>query len=234
MPIPVRLTCPKCGTRERMTVSDPMSMWDIDRNHKRVVTTDRNMTHFASCATCCPECRTAFGVILRPSSGTSMVDFFGNQNPASVDQALQGGAAVTYPQDPKTFTPSEELPPKIRAAFVFAQEDAARRRNAPGVLSTARGCLDVALKELGEAQGGRRERIANLADRGLITKGIAAWAQQLWDEGNDAVHDLDADMDRAIEHVEFLKLFFEVAFSLPARIEANSHLANRTVDTGGE
>jgi hypothetical protein len=137
-----------------------------------------------------------------------------------VDAALQGGAIETFPRGVNGFLPSNDLPEKIRAPFVFAQEDAARRRNAPGVLSTARGCLDVALKELGQTTGGRRERINNLAAEGIITKGIAAWAQQLWEDGSDAVHDLDADMDRAIEHVEFLELFFEVAFSLPARIQA--------------
>ena len=38
----------------------------------------------------------------------------------------------------------------------------------------------------------------------------AQWAEHLWTEGSDAAHDLDAKIERAIEHVEFLKLFFEV------------------------
>ncbi|GAA0212896.1 hypothetical protein GCM10009081_29530 [Brevundimonas nasdae] len=90
-------------------------------------------------------------------------------------------------------------------------------------MSGARACLDVALKNLGESDGGRRTRINKLLSRGIITTSIAAWAQSLWEEGSDAVHDLDAEIDRAIEHVEFLKLFFEVAFGLPARIALASH-----------
>lgn len=74
-----------------------------------------------------------------------------------------------------------------------------------------------------DSEGGRRTRIDNLAARGIITKDIATWSHDLWDDGNDAIHDLDADMDTAIEHVEFLKLFFEVAFVLPAKIAASKN-----------
>lgn len=115
-----------------------------------------------------------------------------------------------------------DLPQKIREPFQAAAEDAARHRNAAGILAVCRGCLDVALKELGQTSGGRRERIGNLAQAGLLTNGLAEWAQKLWDDGNDAVHDLEATIDKAIDHVEFLKLFFEVAFALPERIKRAS------------
>lgn len=127
-------------------------------------------------------------------------------------------------------TPDLHLPHLIREQFVFVQEDALRRRNAAGIMSGSRACLDVALKHLGEETGGRRARIHKLANRGLITHGIAEWANKLWEEGSDAVHDLRADMDLAVDHVEFLRLFFEVAFALPARIAAASHGA--VVETG--
>jgi hypothetical protein len=90
-------------------------------------------------------------------------------------------------------------------------------------MNGARSCLDVSLKALGEASGGRRDRINRLFERRIITQAIADWAQTLWKEGSDAAHDLEADMDRAIEHIEFLKLFFEVAFELPERVKAASH-----------
>ena len=101
---------------------------------------------------------------------------------------------------------------------MYIQEDALNRRNPSGIMSGSRSCLDVALKALGETEGYRRTRIENLLKRGLITKSIATWSKKLWDEGSDSVHDLDADLDRAIEHVDFLRLFFEVVFRLPARI----------------
>jgi hypothetical protein len=118
---------------------------------------------------------------------------------------------------------NKSLPDKIQKPFVEIQEDAKRRRNAAGILSVARGCLDVALKDLGESTGGRRVRINNLSEKKIVTAKIAEWAQKLWEEGSDAAHDLVADIDSAIEHVEFLKLFFEVVYALPKRIDAASH-----------
>ncbi|HET9160463.1 MAG TPA: DUF4145 domain-containing protein [Caulobacteraceae bacterium] len=128
-----------------------------------------------------------------------------------------------YPESGSKIYQDSSLPEKIREAFVYIQEDAQRKRNPAGILSGSRACLDVALKHFGESTGGRRTRIQALADRKIITQGIADWAQTLWEEGSDAVHDLDANIERAIEHVAFLRLFFEVSFSLPAKIAAASH-----------
>lgn len=144
-------------------------------------------------------------------------------SPEAVDHAFYGSTVTTFPKAKSDIVKDETLPTKVRDAFVFIQEDALQKRNPAGIMSGARGCLDVALKSLGEIDGGRRGRINNLLARGLVTASIAAWAQTLWEEGSDAVHDLDAEIDRAIEHVEFLKLFFEVAFGLPARIAQASH-----------
>jgi len=126
----------------------------------------------------------------------------------------------TVPTSKYVLHADPNLPPMIREPFVCIQEDVLRRRNPTGIMSGARSCLDVALKDKGEATGGRRDRIQRLAEKKVITQSIADWAQTLWEEGNDATHDLTANLDRAIEHVEFLKLFFEVAYGLPARIEA--------------
>jgi hypothetical protein len=170
----------------------------------------------------CPECLRPFGFEVFNLQVCSVFGLVQSKDDAATDANLRGASTRTYPPDPSAIVADVSVPEKIREQFVFIQEDARRRRNAPGILGGARTCLDVALKELGESSGGRRDRISNLAKRGIVTNGIAAWAQDLWEEGSDAIHDLDATLERAIEHVEFLKLFFEVAFALPARI-ASAH-----------
>jgi hypothetical protein len=223
--IGVRLICPRCGNKERMPITDPMRIWeDVGSQRKQTVATYGSS--ISSCAAACPNCFTPFGVLIKPRHDVSVGDLFKLQNSTAIDAALEGGLVKTYPAGADAFSPNNDLPEKIRKAFVFAQEDAARGRNPAGVMAGARGCLDVALKELGEETGGRRERINNLSANGTITTGIATWAQTLWEEGSDAVHDLDATIERAREHVEFLELFFEVAFVLPAKIERASHIAN--------
>lgn len=136
------------------------------------------------------------------------------------DAALLHAVIRTVPQSPLSIEPNEDLPQVVREPFVYIQEDAIRRRNATGIMSGARSCLDVVLKAQGQLSGGRRKRIQNLAGQKIITQSIADWAQRLWDDGNDATHDLSANLERAVEHVEFLKLFFEVVYGLPARVAA--------------
>jgi hypothetical protein len=103
------------------------------------------------------------------------------------------------------------------------------------IVSECRSILDVCLKHLGEKKDGegRKTRIQNLRDKHILTKDIAIWANTLWDDGNDAVHDISADTDVALQHVEFLKLFFRVVFELPAEIiskQTNQHRTNPMSD----
>ena len=221
--IPIRLRCPNCGHIERMGVTAPLAMWSVPAPNVRRVETSSGSASLAAGATVCPNCSIAFGITMHARAATSVTAMLNATSPDAVENAFHGGTVLTYPRSQSDILKDENLPPKIREAFVFIQEDALKRRNPAGIMSGARGCLDVALKNLGETDGGRRARINNLLSRGLITASIAAWAQSLWEEGSDAVHDLDAEIERAIEHVEFLKLFFEVAFGLPAKIAQASH-----------
>lgn len=206
-----------------MPIWGPTRFW-LETKQRRVQVTNPNQAGTVAAGTSiCPECQNPFGILIRLFGGTSVANMFSAPQNDAVDAMMEEGFIQTLPISPYEFLPDQSLPEKIRSAFVYIQEDAIKRRNAPGILSGARACLDVALKDLGETSGGRRDRITNLSQKGIITKAIAEWAQQLWDDGNDAIHDLDADMDRAIEHVEFLKLFFEVAFGLPSRIKQASH-----------
>jgi hypothetical protein len=180
--------------------------------------------------TVCPNCQNPFGILI-DSTSLTIHQIFQASTPDSTDAALQGSYVTTIPNSEVSGNNYPNLPDLISQNFVFILEDAQRRRNPAGIMSGARSCLDVALKALGQVDGGRRNRINNLAQQGLITNAIAAWAQTLWEEGSDATHDLQANLERAIEHVDFLKLFFEVAFEMPARVATSSHGAIPAVVT---
>jgi len=134
------------------------------------------------------------------------------------DQAAAHVRIQTLPES-TSYLDIRGLPPKLVEPFRELQENVAQKKLASSILQTARACLDVALKELNELSGSRKERIKNLRDTGIITVGLETWANRLWKDGSDAVHDLDASRDNAVEHVEFLKLFFQVVFALPRQIE---------------
>lgn len=214
-----RLTCPICDSIERMELQGPIKLWE---NSSRIaVRTDAN-TNIGAAAAVCPNCQTPFGIIIHTQVSTIGL-LFQTSTPDSTDAALHGASIFTIPRSSVSGKIYPNLPTIIAENFVFILEDAQRRRNPAGIMSGARSCLDVALKTLGQSEGGRRTRINNLAQQGLITTAIASWAQTLWEEGSDATHDLQANIERAIEHVDFLKLFFEVAFEMPARVAASSH-----------
>jgi len=216
--ISVRLTCPLCGTTERMPVT-PLRYFREHLTNKDVTPNIDQARRFAGAAMC-PHCQQPYGVSIGQGDTATITGIFLAGSNDGYDAALKGAFINTVPTSKYVLHADPNLPPMIREPFVCIQEDVLRRRNPTGIMSGARSCLDVALKDKGEATGGRRDRIQRLAEKKVITQSIADWAQTLWEEGNDATHDLTANLDRAIEHVEFLKLFFEVAYGLPARIEA--------------
>jgi hypothetical protein len=212
----LRVTCPSCGIRERIPITAIRTFKIMDG--RRVPSSPSGASILAASAIC-DECQTPFGLLVHPYAST-VQELLGTNTSESTDAALRGAVIVTNPPSPLAVVPNDALPVLVREPFVFIQEDAIRRRNPTGIMSGARSCLDVVLKDLGQNSGGRRSRIQNLCNEKIITQSIADWAQKLWEDGNDATHDLTANIDRAIEHVEFLKLFFEVVYALPKRIAA--------------
>lgn len=217
----VRITCPHCAISERMEISLPLRGWkDSTRSQPD---SNINQALIIATATVCPNCQMPLCVVFHMVNSFPFAIYgVAGGGPNAVDAVVRDLVFYTVPQGTQT-QGFPHLPGVIAENFTFVQQDAAQRRNPAGIMSQARACLDVALKALGEENGGRRARIESLASRGIITGAIAAWAQNLWEEGSDAVHDLSATIDRAVEHVEFLKLFFEVAFELPARISMQPH-----------
>lgn len=55
----------------------------------------------------------------------------------------------------------------------------------------------------------------------MLTADLADWAENLWDDGNPAVHEIKGNEDKARQHVEFLRLFFEVVYDIPAQVIAS-------------
>lgn len=70
-----------------------------------------------------------------------------------------------------------------------------------------------------------RGRIDDLRTKGLITQGIADWAHATRTAGNEAVHELGGTAAEAREMVKFVRQFLDVAFTLPATIEARKREA---------
>lgn len=220
----LRLTCPCCGNTERMFVaSPPMRYLCLPQFGEPYVSANGDDADLASTSAVCPSCSMPFGVQIKKGNRATLFGLFCQTDRDKIDEALAGSRITTVPASPMAYGVDPDLPEKVREQFVFLQEDAAARRNPAGILALSRACLDVSLKALGESSGGRKQRIESLAKRGIVTKDISDWAQMLWKDGSDAVHDLDADLEVALEHVEFLKLFFEVVFKLPERVTRASH-----------
>lgn len=214
MGVSIRMQCPNCGHSERSPIVTPfMRMFD---KHDNVVNTI-GAAYSALSATICYNCNLAYGLKLFGGSSSTLHYLRDAKSDEDADVAMNSIVAQTFPVSSAQYV-SDAIPEKIRGPFRDILEDVSRRRNAPGVMSISRGCLDVALKELNQRKGSRVERLNNLMTEGKLTVGLSDWAKKLWKDGSDAVHDLEATNEQAAEHVEFLKLFFEVVFVLPDQV----------------
>jgi len=119
----------------------------------------------------------------------------------------------------KSYNAPTELDENVGRLWVATQESLDRGDPPSRIVSECRSVLDVCLKKLGQTEGGRKARIDRLKVASIITNDIATWANHLWSDGNDAVHDIEASDLGAKEHVEFLRLFIRVAFELPAEVK---------------
>ena len=126
---------------------------------------------------------------------------------------------------PSTPEDSENWPEKLRTVFREVQEDAALKRDAARIVGTCRSVLEVALSSLGygKSQGKNlSDRIDAARSDGLLTESMKQWAHKTRMDGNDALHELNATLDEAVELVNFIRTFLEVSFDLPERIKSLS------------
>lgn len=111
------------------------------------------------------------------------------------------------------------LPDLIRVAFVDVQEMLKKNMSPHFIITGCRTVLEAAVKELGGEGNSLKQRIANLFEKGIITKILADWADHIRLSGNGAVHEMEGTPEEARELVEFSKFFLQFTFELPATIQ---------------
>lgn len=134
-----------------------------------------------------------------------------------------GKGAVYLGQLPAPVAPtaSKHVPIDAADLYIEAVQDLQAKRKAAGIISKCRSILDVCLTDRGFGTGTRRQRIVAMRDAKMLTADLADWAENLWDDGNPAVHEIKGNEDKARQHVEFLRLFFEVVYDIPAQVIAS-------------
>ena len=125
-------------------------------------------------------------------------------------------------------TPQEPMqdpmwPDELRRAFADAQTMLAQKMSPSIILSTCGTVLELAAKKLDDdekvAKLKLQPRIDHLHQAGYITSPIKDWAHTMRQVRNGAAHAAEGTEEEAAEYVEFLKMFLNMTFSLPARIE---------------
>lgn len=226
----LRLICPFCCEPTRLELTAPhgvrtptiddvrpvlsqlLARWKgLDQKQVPIVL-EGHFRIFQSLAHC-PEC-TEYSLIKGVAYGDAGT--LGN----SPGQDCSDKVTVLRHAPPPTTLLAPEVPADIAEVLVELDEDYRRGRNAGRVLAGCRSVLDKALATLDpSATGARSNRIDALSKSGKLTADIAEWAKRLWVDGNDGVHELSAAGHPVGEHIEFLKLFVEVAFVIPERIK---------------
>lgn len=217
----VRVECPHCGKMDRLSISKPLEHSSVSVRNPWLYNVPYG-SHFddVTCAMRCHLCGGwSIGVFsINPGGGPDFLNG-GSAEAKPIESSRLVELLATFPRSTLVLVP-EEVPTAAAEFYIEADEDLRAGRRAAGVISKCRSVLDLCLKDLNAVGKGRKARISDLRAKGLLTEGLANWAEELWDDGNDAIHDLTGDPEKAKQHVEFLGLFFQVAFQLPAQVEA--------------
>jgi len=229
----VRLQCPHCGRDKDFQVTNLTHYISKEplpnKAHTRqgaggynYAMTDKTRAY---AVIACPECN---GPVLLVYE--LMMDVLSNLlNAINDGKRIYDGPLPNlvrmYPE-PKKPIVSEYYPGKVSKIFASVQKqfkDTADEMAAVNAVIACRSAMEVALKSL-ETQGSNVfEHINDAREKGLITQGLADWAHHLRLQGNEAVHELEANREEAQEMIEFLHLFLEITFVLPKRIEMKKH-----------
>lgn len=193
--------------------------------HKQI---DRHDLIYAYCFGSCPKCR--MPIILTIS--TSVADLkvlttAATQSPlsrsiwASQYMSIEG----TLPAKKEYSTP-EGVPKEAAEMWPYTQKSLDAGDLPSRIVSECRSILDVCLSSLNTPKNaGRKAKIKYLKEKFILTESLARWGNDLWDDGNEAIHEIKATNENARAHVEFLKLFFRTVFELPFEIERKEQAA---------
>jgi hypothetical protein len=128
------------------------------------------------------------------------------------------GETLLYPVQ-RSFNP-EGVPAAVARAYESARRSFRVGLYDPCVIM-CRKCLEAVCRELGAKRGGLKQKLDALASEGKIDQKLASWATGLRIVGNEAAHDVDAEIapEDARDVIEFTEALLSYAFSLNRRFE---------------
>lgn len=128
------------------------------------------------------------------------------------------GERMLYP-DHDVF-PGKGVPETVRHAHQDAVRSYAAGLYGPCVLM-CRKCIEAMCYELGETKGNLRNRLLALSDQQKIDSKLIMWLDGLRVIGNDAAHDLYAQIDKsdAFDSLHFVEAVLMYVFSLNTRYD---------------
>ena len=223
------LSCPYCGKKESFyirQVAGYVSPLPIPVGNAEKFETQRdgalaakNMRVYGVAS--CPRCH---GPVMIWFECVDQSMIYIHQSSEDKEWCYDGLAPKVLSVWPKPEEPddSPHYPEALRQVFIELQEDVKDGRTASRIVFGCRGVLEVALEALGydEKMGALIKRIDKAREDGVLTESMRKWAHRIRLDGNEAAHKLTASNEDAKEFVDFLRLFLEVAFVLPARIPA--------------
>jgi hypothetical protein len=114
----------------------------------------------------------------------------------------------------------DSVPVSVRSAFDEACKCLASDCPRAGA-AMARCALEGIVVDQGETKGLLVARLKNLADRGKLLSTLADWSKEVRLIGNDAVHDLTADvsMEDARQLVDFIRELTKYLYVLPDELK---------------
>ncbi|MCY4376478.1 MAG: DUF4145 domain-containing protein [Spirochaetaceae bacterium] len=148
------------------------------------------------------------------------------EKPSSCSDELisAGFEPIEFHPKPADLKAPEHVPAAIARNYIEATDNL-RRRVYTSAAMMFRKVLERATREMApedkKAKFRRMRlepRIDALADDGALTDGMRDWAHLIRLDGNEAVHDEDADEATATQLQAFTELFLIYAFTLPERV----------------
>lgn len=135
---------------------------------------------------------------------------------------IQSADVDVFGYYPEAAQPADhpDWPDQTRKLFHDVQSLEREGGSAPLIMSGCRSIFEVLLRQLGAPEGRFKTRVDHLLQAGIITKGMAEWGAAIWKDGSGAAHEIVGTIGQAREMIEFLRMFMDMTFALPAAIDA--------------
>ncbi|MBX3519072.1 MAG: DUF4145 domain-containing protein [Xanthobacteraceae bacterium] len=167
----------------------------------------------------CPKCHlpSAALVFKAKQQGSGIAHITGN----SGDVTNMGFEVVSFWPDPPKPNVPELLPPDVARIYLQAERNFTIDGNEEASGTMYRKALDIGLKKIdGTLTGTLYARIKALAAAGKLTTDIAAWADIIRDDGNDAAHEeAPISRDDLAQLRNLSEMVLRYLFSLPNAVK---------------